>query len=119
MLLEWLEWLGLIRRDGEILHAALATPASVPSFSEAEMEVESGADTNFDHELDLAGETPSVAVGSPAALTTPVSQTLAVDDAVASLISFNLSVRITAEDAARLTPEQITSLLEVVDKLRG
>lgn len=42
-----------------------------------------------------------------------------VDEEVASLISFNFSVRITADDAARLSPEQITSLLQVMDKLRG
>jgi hypothetical protein len=38
---------------------------------------------------------------------------------VAALVSFNFSVRITADDAARLSPEQMSKLLEVVDKLRG
>jgi hypothetical protein len=119
LILDWLEWLTLIRRDGDMVHAGQVSAAPPLASSEWEVEVVSDGVAAFDGDIDPVSDAPSLPAVPLSANSAPVVPTVATDDAVASLISFNLSVRITAEDAARLTPEQITSLLEVVDKLRG
>lgn len=117
--LDWLEWLRMIRREGDLFFSLVVdSPVGVkPGIVEA-----------VDDHLDCAAEATDMAVEEFATATTkpsvpakamPVSGPVTVDEDIAALISFNLSVRITADDAARLSPEQITSLLEVVDKLRG
>jgi hypothetical protein len=126
LILEWLEWLGLIRRDGETI---------LPSSSSSEVR----ADTT-----DTADEEPAQ---QPEQEETPTDHDAAPDSALpdrqvaaaaensqkqtergpasseqidtSALVSFSFNVRITADDAAKLSAEQLKALLEFAEKLRG
>jgi hypothetical protein len=121
MLVEWLEWLGLLRREGDMIVATTRTPGTdatgtsnaTPESIEtkAGLTAEAGAEETDDASIGGGGggELPLVAAAEHAE---------DAGDPVGALVSFHMSVRITAEDAAKLSAEQLNSLLEVVDRLR-
>jgi hypothetical protein len=115
LLLEWLDWLELIDRDGDLVRlGTLAGREDGLSTTTDDVDGPHLEPGSQGHDVDDMLVTSEIAVR-------PVKETApgVVDDALGSLIAFNFSVRITADDAAKLTPEQITALLQVVDKLRG
>jgi hypothetical protein len=119
LILTWLEWLGLIRREGDIIfRGSVAADPAQPEEGTREDEPVKDADTSgqapheavsaSDQALTEECETPP----APGDSSTPVPDTSA-------LVSFNFSVRITADDAAKLDAEQLKALLEFAEKLRG
>jgi hypothetical protein len=129
LLIEWMIWLGLVRKDGETIYqvgSATATATAITaadSPDDAEVgEVATVLATTSDAvetpvDSATATVTPSTASNAPAARAAEGASSAALDPG--ALVSFNFSVRITAEDAAKLSAENIASLLEVVEKLRG
>jgi hypothetical protein len=115
LLFDWMDWLRLTRQDGDTLYARDSAPLAGSALH------------SHDQEVAIMSEpvTPvpitSVTTMSPAIDSEPSTMDVVqvAPDPVASLVSFNLSVNITADDAAKLSPEQLSTLLEVVQKLRG
>lgn len=114
LIIDWLIWLGLVVRDGELLRlrqAQAGTQQEAPAEDPTPDEDDSAAP--LDAQPLAEGESPEMA--SQAEVTAPPA---AGFDA-AALVSFNFSVRITADDAAKLTTDQLQTVLEFADKLRG
>jgi hypothetical protein len=119
LIVTWLEWLHMVRRDGDLTF--LASP-------EGEQPTD-GDDNANDDTSDTEADTPQtyqeVAPTAPAAArdeAAPDSRSAAAPETGAdtsALISFNFSVRITVEDAAKLSAEQLQSVLDFAEKLRG
>jgi hypothetical protein len=125
LILEWLEWLGMIRRDGETV---------LPATSDGGVRAQT--DTPADEEPDhhpTAEEAPASQESDPESVSVPDHQAAAdnsqkpVERGSASaeeidtsaLVSFSFNVRITADDASKLSAEQLKALLEFAEKLRG
>lgn len=104
MIISWLEWVGLVSRDGEMVYA-----------------VDHGAPTAAHTEDDEGVDDPEAGTnGADEVGVSPADARPATDGVdTAALISFSMSVRITADDAAKLTGEQLDSLLAFAEKLRG
>lgn len=115
----WLEWLGMVRRDGDLTY--LVSPDGEQS-AEDDNANEGAPGMEADTSID-ADSTPA-AVAAATDDETPVvpPQAPATSEAgvdTSALISFNFSIRITAEDASKLSPEQLQSVLDFAEKLRG
>jgi hypothetical protein len=125
LILEWLEWLGLIRRDGETVF---------PAASEGSLRAET--DSPADEEPEQEPATEEAPAGQDAAMESALAEqeTAAAGNAqkpadrdarpteeidTSALVSFSFNVRITADDAAKLSAEQLKALLEFAEKLRG
>jgi hypothetical protein len=113
-ILTWLEWLGLVRREGELLfragerHVGGVDDAS-PELDGLELEQETEPAAGEPAERPEDSDVPSV----------PDASGQRVPNETPALVSFSFNVRITADDAAKLTAEQLQSLLEFAEKLRG
>lgn len=119
LILEWLEWLGLIRREGDLVF-----PGSSENSLPAQLDInsdespdqatdESAVDANTDELLAEAETTEPQSTATQNATVTPAGTD------TSALVSFSFSVRITADDAAKLSGEQLQSLLDFAQKLRG
>jgi hypothetical protein len=117
LILEWLEWLGLIRREGDLVF-----PASSESNTSAQSDITSDESPDQATADDASTDESSVAEPAPTERQTVASQDATVVPAevdTSALVSFSFNVRITADDAAKLTGEQLQSLLDFAQKLRG
>lgn len=111
-IVDWLVWVGLVRRDGESVVLATA-PKLGNEIREVETDdaddnegVDEGVDEGVaEHEFDR------VESGDP-----PARHTVIDDDAI---ISFNVSVRLTANDVQNLSEEQMHFVMGLAEKLRG
>jgi hypothetical protein len=111
LIIEWLIWLGLIARNGEnLVRVGGATTTAVEPA--VVMEEGHAAVAGTDLPEDAAPETSDH--DEP---TAPQPVATLVD--TGAMLSFNFSVRITADDAAKLDPEQLQTLLAFAEKLRG
>jgi hypothetical protein len=112
LILEWVEWVGLVRREGDLLHATVAA---------------SDVATNEDQEDATPDVTPTSAPDAASAAAVvqdddpaPAALRPATDAPIdESLVSFSFNVRITADDAAKLSGEQLATILAFAEKLRG
>jgi hypothetical protein len=117
MLLNWVEWLGLIRRDGETVYPVATSPeAASPDQSEAASDDLAERPTPQDASASGAAN-PDATNAAPVAALQPAAVPGEAD--VSALVSFSFNVRITADDAAKLNSEQLQSLLAFAEKLRG
>lgn len=117
LLLEWVEWLGLIRREGDLVFPG-STELNGPKQSGATSD--GTADQSAAHDADADGTAP--AESTPTEPQTPPSEKAAAASGqvdTSALVSFSFNVRITADDAAKLSGEQLQSLLDFAQKLRG
>lgn len=110
LILDWLGWLGLVHRSGDMIFPVqdAANPNDLSDNTNPQKDSHLPMDENGSPEMASSSKTE-----------TPSTQPAQVEGDVASMISFSLNVRITAEDAARLSPEQLSSLVDVVQRLRG
>jgi hypothetical protein len=125
LILEWLEWLGLIQREGEMV---------LPTTSEGEVRTET--DDRADDESDQRSPAAEAATGEDEApesarpdheptgggnsqQSAKGASTSTEEIDTSALVSFSFNVRITADDAAKLSSEQLKALLEFAEKLRG
>jgi hypothetical protein len=117
LLLEWVEWLGLIRREGDLVFpgSSEANVPTQPGVTSDEVAAQSAT-----HDADVDGSVHGA--GTPAERQTPASEKAPAAPGevdTSALVSFSFSVRITADDAAKLSGEQLQSLLDFAQKLRG
>jgi hypothetical protein len=107
-IVEWLAWVGLIVREGDSIRLREASEL-VAQESIAELDQQNGAGLESDHVVidEEVGPTPVV---EPARQ--PVEDT-------GALVSFNLSVRLTADDVKELSDEKMQFLIDFASKLRG
>lgn len=123
LIVTWLEWLGFIRRDGDlVLRGSAAGGGAEQVENEEPGESIATEDLDEDTSLPAASSVSDPAVTEEQEATAcPIqakeTRPAAVD--TSALISFSFNVRITAEDAAKLSGEQLQSLLEFAEKLRG
>jgi hypothetical protein len=97
-ILEWLDWVGLIAREGDTVTLRGS------STDEVNPDVDDMPEDLGDPVDDLEPETPGAATVS----TDPEA-----------LVSFNMSVRLTAADVQNLSTEQMEFLKDFAEKLRG
>lgn len=109
LIIDWLIWLGLVVREGDMLKLTTPTSAAA-SDAEEEPTEQPVAEQTVDDATVIVDEVPVSAPSDDHA--TPTVDT-------AALLSFNFSVRITADDAAKLSNDQLDRLLEFAEKLRG
>lgn len=109
LVLAWLEWLGLARREGELLFATGGHRLSNHDSAEP--------DSREELDDDLAE--PDAREGSDDSELTSTESSRPGQKETPALVSFSFNVRITAEDAAKLTSEQLQYLLAFAEKLRG
>lgn len=112
LIIDWLIWLGLVHREGEMI---LAGPAAVPAVTEdADEEIEEPTmEERSAVEPTVTTPDPEPVIAAPA---TPTAPRPAVDEA---MISMTVSLRITPEDAANMSDERLASLLAFAEKMRG
>lgn len=111
-IIDWLVWVGLVRRDGESVVLATAVAAKAGNeISEVEPDNADNADNAGVDEAIAERETDRVDSGEPPARHTGIG-----DDAI---ISFNVSVRLTANDVQNLSEEQMHFVMGLAEKLRG
>lgn len=107
IVLQFLVWLRMLRRDGDTLLAGEHFGSPLPTGPD-----EQGGEPVVSQEVSARGQgqasEPLHVTSSPLASPEPVA-----------MVSFNFSVRITADDAARLTDDQLQTLLSFAEKLRG
>ena len=110
-ILEWLTWVGLIVRDGDTitLRAAAGSAATEEKDTPAEADDEDTAPSEDDQQLSIDSRHDTLVSSGP--------QGGGSGDTKA-LVEFNMSVRITAEDARSLSDEQMKFLIEFAEKLR-
>jgi hypothetical protein len=119
MLLDWVEWLGLIRRDGDMVFPGATTPEEGNSDqSDAATGELPERPTTQDASACGTADPGSAGDAAPAAAPQSVAAVSGEPD-VSALVSFSFNVRITADDAAKLSSEQLQSLLAFAEKLRG
>ena len=117
-ILGWLEWLGLVRREGDLLFRVSASSSTRDGDQDLAMDLDRHNEHEDGKSDDLAGDaTESHDASTSATLGFEADQVGRAESP--AMVSFNFSVRITAEDAARLTPEQLQHLLAFAEKLRG
>jgi hypothetical protein len=122
LILTWLEWLGLVRREGDlVLMGNAEVGPSDPGISDPGAEVVEENATADQAPLDVSNTGAELPVDAPEAPDAPGPSQEAESPAVdtSALVSFSFNVRITADDAAKLNAEQLKSLLEFAEKLRG
>jgi hypothetical protein len=118
MLLDWAEWLGLIRRDGDMVFPGATTPEeSSPDQPDTAPDKLPERPATQDASATATANSDSASGAAPAAVQ-PVAAVPGEPD-VSALVSFSFNVRITADDAAKLSSEQLQSLLAFAEKLRG
>lgn len=116
LLIDWLVWLGLAARDGELLRVGEMSDASTVSESEAVRE------SGFD---ELAESPSAVQEGNTESDVADVAaEPLAERRAAAphndnALLTFNLSLRITADDVEKLEGDRLQQLLSFAERMRG
>ncbi|KGH43230.1 hypothetical protein IN07_24135 [Modestobacter caceresii] len=118
LVVEWLEWLGLVSRDGEIIAAnSLAAVSKSVSETEEQTSVPDAGELMLDDQTPVAEDHPDD-IGEQsdgqATLAAPVNPV--VD---AAIVSMTFSVRITADDAVKLSDDQLKTLLAFAEKLRS
>jgi hypothetical protein len=111
LILQWLEWVGLVQRDGEMVSLPTSPSSEVPD-SETSVDEAAGTVDSSSNQRDVGESRPSEKVADATA-----QSPAGVDPS--ALVSFNFSVRITADDAAKMSNENLRSLLEFAEKLRG
>jgi hypothetical protein len=117
MILEWLEWLGLIRREGDLVFPVTSETDVQGEPDDAPDELAGGVamhDADSDETASAGGTSDA---RQPVTSQRPAAAPGEVD--TSALVSFSFSVRITADDAAKLSGEQLQSLLDFAQKLRG
>jgi hypothetical protein len=116
LVLAWLEWLGLVRREGDLLFRSAAV--SVHHEAESDSTPSHGAQKGQGNK---AAEPDGVAQPDDSGPSGTAESGSNVDGPTETpaLVSFSFNVRITAEDAAKLTAEQLQYLLAFAEKLRG
>ena len=107
LVIDWLGWLGLVRREDDKVMAV--TPEHDSRAAEAPTPDESARDVQ--HATEAVAESEEPAPAQREAELTPV-----LDGA---LVSMNFSVRITADDATKLSDDQLRTLLDFAEKMRG
>lgn len=107
--IDWLVWVGIIAREGDTIVLRGTTTAPEVS-SVADVEVDEVVDPVDERDQDL-DETPEEGSTVRRRQAAPPS-----DDA---LVSFNLSVRLTADDVKELSDEKMQFLMDFASKLRG
>lgn len=113
-IIEWLAWVGLVERDGDMVRLAGAGPVDEPSSESAtEPLADEGASTDQRDESLSAIEEGEGPVQAPRATARAAEST---DDAI---ISFNVSVRLTADDVKNLNDDQMAFVMGLAEKLRG
>jgi hypothetical protein len=117
LILAWLDWLGLVRREGELLFRSDMVSRASEDDGDSVVDLDG---RNEDQDSQLVD--PDCEVGSEdsdptSTLESDSSQVGRVE--TPALVSFSFNVRITAEDAAKLTSEQLHDLLAFAEKLRG
>lgn len=121
LLLDWLQWLGLVRREGELLHSVGPAPdADAPDdVTPQELAPDGHGAPDGDGAPDGAphGALDDVPADGRSAREWVDDTPEPVD--TGALVSFSFSVRITAQDAATLSHENIAAVLAVIDRLRG
>lgn len=115
LIIEWLIWLGLVHREGEMI---LAGPAAAPAVTEdaAEEIEETTMEEPTAVEPTVTATHPDREPEEVATPATPTAPRPAVDEA---MISMTVSLRITPEDAANMSDERLASLLAFAEKMRG
>lgn len=120
-IVSWLEWLGMVRRDGDLTYLVTPEDERVTENDNAnEGAPKMEADMAIDG--DAAPSAPASTRDDEISVARPKTHDPGTSEAVvdtSALISFNFSVRITAEDASKLSPEQLQSVLDFAEKLRG
>jgi hypothetical protein len=117
LILTWLDWLGLVRRDGELLFRTASAEGGPTAEPGSSLEDESAHDVLTAAPADLSGTQGSEMADCSGSV--DLADRLADRTEASALVSFNFSVRITADDAAKLSAEQLQSLLTFAEKLRG
>jgi hypothetical protein len=114
LILTWLEWLGLLRREGDALFRSSTIHRNTDD------DLHSASDGERQDPAEPAEPDPFVgsAGSDPTRDSEPDSAHPGPAEAPA-LVSFSFNVRITADDAAKLTAEQLQYLLAFAEKLRG
>jgi hypothetical protein len=118
MLLDWVEWLGLIRRDGDMVFPGATTPED----SSAAPDAAPGELVERPTTQDAGATGTAICDSAREAALAPAPQSVTAvpgESDVSALVSFSFNVRITADDAAKLSSEQLQSLLAFAEKLRG
>jgi hypothetical protein len=119
-ILTWLEWLGLVRRDGDLVFRGTAEGSRSDEEEASEVIGKTmTADDVPQQEQSPAAEAKDQDVADEQGATTPFQEAPPSADDTSALVSFSFKVRITAEDAAKLTAEQLQSVLDFAEKLRG
>jgi len=112
LIVDWLEWLGLVRREGEIIAAADPAQPSVPADKPEEEAQAVEADEPALDVIPVAeAEEQPARQAAPEVSANPVMDT--------AIVSMHFSVRITADDAVKLSDEQLKALLAFAEKLRS
>src|ERR1700728_4591274 len=117
LILAWLDWLRLVRREGElsVRSRMVRRTGEGDGDSVVDADGENGDQDSTPVDLDYGvgsdesgpASVPESDSRQPERVETP------------ALVSFSFNVRITAEDAAKLTSEQLQYLLAFAEKLRG
>lgn len=110
-IVEWLVWVGLVVRDGESIRL---TEAEQPGASAPVDETSADGGEVATPEADAAADQDAAQSMS----VQPASPTRAAVDNEA-IISFNISVRLTADDVQHLSDEQMQFVMGLAEKLRG
>jgi hypothetical protein len=111
LIIDWLVWLGLVVRDGDRVKLASLSESSEETAAERPVEDVATDAASKETPEEPTHHTPEEERAAQTARPTPVD--------VDALVSFNFSVRITADDAAKLTTDQLQTLLEFAEKLRS
>lgn len=114
MIIEWLAWVGLVIREGDQVKLRELAPAGPGAEDlgaedvddEAEVDAQAAREPNEDNGAHVTRQ--------PAA----AAQSAAASDPGA-LVSFNLSVRLTADDMQTLDQDQRDFILALAERLRG
>lgn len=115
-LLDWVEWLGLIRRDGDLVFPG-ASEASGPT--KTDIAPDESTEPPATSNIDAGGIAHADSVSGERSTTSQKAAPGPGETDTSALVSFSFSVRITADDAAKLSSEQLQSLLDFAEKLRG
>lgn len=117
LILDWLTWLGLIRRDGDIVVAGAGADqaAAIMVAPETEAEPENGLRGLGAEQAEVPVDALDEQSAPEASTPTRSTPSVPLDDA---MVSMNFSVRITADDAVKLNEDQLRTLLEFAEKMR-
>ncbi|MGY1602383.1 hypothetical protein [Geodermatophilus sp. SYSU D00815] len=119
LIIEWLIWLGLVHRDGDIV---LAGPAAALPAATADPEPDGIPDEDEPSAVEVESALPTPAQEASAetqADPTPAAPAALRQTADEAMVSVTVSVRITAEDAANMSDERLASLLAFAERMRS